>query len=65
MFICVVARSINLLFLQVFVLKAQYLSGNIVVDKNELDDYVWVTKDEMKDYVSDEYYKKVLPVLID
>lgn len=60
-----VARSINLLFLQVFVLKAQYLSGNIVVDKNELDDYVWVTKDEMKDYVSDEYYKKVLPVLID
>lgn len=50
---------------QVFILKAQYLSGDVVVDKGELDDYVWVTKDEMKDYVSDEYYKKVVPVLID
>ena len=36
-----------------------------MVDNSELDDYVWVTKDEMKDYVSDEYYKKVAPVLID
>ena len=36
-----------------------------MVDNSELDDYVWVTKDEMKGYVSDEYYKKVAPVLID
>eukprot|EP00731_Ephydatia_muelleri_P020388 Em0013g115a len=50
---------------KVFFIKAQYLSGNVVVDNSELDDYVWVTKDEMKGYVSDEYYKKVAPVLID
>lgn len=48
-----------------FVLKAQYLSGNVVVDNSELDDYVWVTKDEMKEYVSNEYHKNVAPVLID
>jgi large subunit ribosomal protein L46 len=49
----------------VFFLKAFYQSGTLELDKEELVDYVWVTREEMRDYVSEEYYQAVKPILTD
>lgn len=49
--------------MQVFFMKALYQSGSLELDGKELVDYAWVTKEEMKDYVSQEYYKAVEPIL--
>ena len=50
---------------QVFFLKAQYRGGEVHLDQRELQDYVWVTKDELKGYVSEDYYSAVAPTLIE
>lgn len=42
--------------LQVFFIKANYMSGEVKLNQDELVDYIWVTKEEMKDYVSQELY---------
>lgn len=52
-------------FLQVFFFKAQFISGEVILNKNELEDYVWVTKQEMKDYVSLNYYNVISPALLE
>ncbi len=49
--------------MQVFFLKAFYQSGTLQLDGKELVDHVWVTKEEMRDYVSQEYYQAVEPIL--
>ena len=54
-----------LLTVQVFFLKAMYRGGEIEVDNKELVDHVWVTKEEMKDYVSPDYYTTLAPILLD
>ena len=61
----VVCYQILLLF-KVFFLKAQCngRSAEVNLDGKELEDYVWVTKEEMKDYVSQEYYAAVAPILM-
>ena len=51
--------------MQVFFLKAMYRGGVVEVDNEELVDYVWVTKEELKDYVSPEYYSSLAPILLD
>ena len=48
-----------------FFLKAFYQSGSLKLDEKEVVDYVWVTKEEMKDYVSLDYYQAVKPILTD
>ena len=48
---------------QVFFLKANYIGGDIQLNKKELEDYMWVTKKEMKDYVSEDFYSTISPVL--
>jgi hypothetical protein len=43
---------------QVFFLPALYLSGDVQVDGKDVVDYAWVTKDELKDYLSPDLYAK-------
>ena len=54
-----------LLTVQVFFLKAMYRGGEVEVDNKELVDHVWVTKEEMRDYVSPDYYTTLAPILLD
>lgn len=46
-----------------FFFKAFYASGQVEVNREELEDYAWVTKEELKDYLSPEYYSAVLKFL--
>ena len=52
--------------LQVFFLKTQYRGGGVCVSREQgrLLDYVWLTKKEMKDYVTDEYFRSLGSALI-
>lgn len=50
---------------QVFFLKAQYRGGEIVLNQQKLVDHIWVTKHEMKQYVTDDYLASVGCTLID
>ena len=42
-----------------------YGSGEVKLNEKELVDYLWVTKEEMKDYVSQEYYDAIQKILIE
>lgn len=46
-------------------MKAQYRGGEVKVDRRELKDYAWVTREEMKSYVKDDYYDAVVPMLFE
>ena len=35
------------------------------LDHRELEDYAWVTREEMKTYVEEDYYAAVVPMLFD
>lgn len=48
-----------------FFLKAQYRGGEIVLNQQKLVDHIWVTKHEMKQYVTDDYFASVGCTLID
>ena len=50
--------------LQVFFLKAQYRGGAVQLDL-QLVDHVWVTKSEMREYVTEDYFNSVGSILID
>ncbi|KAF9975151.1 54S ribosomal protein L17 mitochondrial [Actinomortierella ambigua] len=50
---------------KVFFMKAHIFAGQVQVDNKEIVDYAWVTKQEMKDYVSAEYYEAVKDMLSD
>ena len=51
---------------QVFFLKAQYRGGAVSVSENQgLVEHVWLTKKEMQDYVSDNYFRAVASTLIE
>lgn len=50
---------------KVFFFKAQYVSGSVKLNLKELEQYVWVTKEEMKQYVSNDYYNAIAPALMD
>lgn len=54
----IVLNSIGLGFFQVFFYKACFLGGTINLG-TEYQDYAWVTREEMKDFVNPEYYKTV------
>ena len=56
---------IFIFYLQVFFFKAQYVSGSVKLNLKELEQYVWVTKEEMKQYVSNDYYNAIAPALMD
>lgn len=52
--------------MQVFFLKAQYRGGGVSVNEEQgLEDHVWLTKKELKEYVSDNYYDSIVSSLID
>lgn len=44
-------------------MKTQYLSGDLLLDTDRFESHLWLTKDEMKDYVSSDYFKAISPVL--
>ncbi|KAF9937346.1 54S ribosomal protein L17 mitochondrial [Modicella reniformis] len=50
---------------KVFFMKAHIFAGQVQVDNMEIVDFAWVTKQEMKDYVSPEYYEAVKDMLSD
>lgn len=50
--------------LPMFFYKAQYYKGDIDMNTDVVKDYVWVTKDEMQEYLSSsayDYVKQILP----
>ena len=51
--------------MQVFFLKAMYRGGEVEVDNEELVDHMWVTKEELKDYVSPDYFTAIAPILLE
>ncbi|KAG0225232.1 54S ribosomal protein L17 mitochondrial [Actinomortierella wolfii] len=50
---------------KVFFMKAHIFAGQVQVDNKEIVDFAWVTKQELKDYVSAEYYEAVKDMLSD
>lgn len=50
---------------KVFFFKALYISGTVTLNSSELVDYLWVTKQEMKEYFSPEFYDNVEELLRD
>ncbi|KAF9187053.1 54S ribosomal protein L17 mitochondrial [Haplosporangium sp. Z 767] len=50
---------------KVFFMKAHIFAGQAQVDNKEIVDFAWVTKQEMKDYVTSEYYEAVKDMLSD
>ncbi|KAF9355123.1 54S ribosomal protein L17 mitochondrial [Mortierella sp. AD094] len=50
---------------KVFFMKAHIFAGQVQVDNKEIVDFAWVTKQEMKDYVSPDYYEAVKDMLSD
>lgn len=52
-----------MLMMQVFFYHAEYLGGEVVLDGKELDDFAWVTRDELQEYFSPELYNYVRDML--
>ncbi|KAF8939779.1 54S ribosomal protein L17 mitochondrial [Dissophora ornata] len=50
---------------KVFFMKAHIFAGQVQVDNKEIVDFAWVTKQEMKDYVSEDYYAVIKDMLSD
>lgn len=50
---------------KVFFLKAQYRGGEVQLNRQELVDHVWVTKEEMREYVEEDYFNSVGSTLMD
>ncbi|KAI8602663.1 39S mitochondrial ribosomal protein L46-domain-containing protein [Dissophora ornata] len=50
---------------KVFFMKAHIFAGQVQVDNKEIVDFAWVTKQEMKDYVSKDYYAVIKDMLSD
>ncbi|KAG0256845.1 54S ribosomal protein L17 mitochondrial [Mortierella polycephala] len=50
---------------KVFFMKAHIFAGQVQVDDKEIVDFAWVTKQEMKDYVSSDYYEATKDMLSD
>jgi len=48
---------------RVFFYKTYYLHGKIKFPKDMLLDHIWVTADEMKDYLPEGYYKAVREII--
>jgi large subunit ribosomal protein L46 len=44
-------------------MKAHIFAGQVKVDQKEIVDFAWVTKQEMKDFVSNDYYDAVKDML--
>ena len=51
--------------MQVFFLKAMYRGGEVEVDNEELVEHMWVTKEELRDYVSPDYFTALAPILLE
>ena len=46
-------------------MKAMHCGGEVEVDNKELVDHMWVTKEELRDHVSPDYYTALAPILLD
>jgi len=49
---------------KVFFYGAQYLSGQVTLDNKELIDYLWVSRDELKEYFSKDYYDYISNIIV-
>jgi large subunit ribosomal protein L46 len=49
---------------KMFFMKAQYMSGHVTINNNIIDDHLWITKDELIHYLSNDYYKAISPALL-
>lgn len=48
---------------QVFLYHGEYLSGQPKLDQKELVDYAWVTRDELQEYLSPEFFGFIRDIL--
>eukprot|EP01132_Coremiostelium_polycephalum_P008060 gene8060-9915_t len=48
-----------------FFFRSHYFGGNLKMNDKIVKDYLWVSKDEMKEYFSKEYYDQVHPLIFD
>ncbi|OMH79937.1 Glycogen [starch] synthase [Zancudomyces culisetae] len=48
---------------KVFFLKAHLLAGSVQLNKKALSDYVWITKQEIQEHVTGDYWSKVKDML--
>ncbi|CAG8437353.1 3441_t:CDS:2 [Ambispora gerdemannii] len=53
----------NYIGAKVFFMKGHIFAGQVKIDREEVVDFAWVTKQEMKDYVHKEYYNVVKNML--
>ncbi|CAG8712006.1 12840_t:CDS:2, partial [Ambispora leptoticha] len=53
----------NYIGAKVFFMKGHIFAGQVKIDNEEVVDFAWVTKQEMKDYVHEEYYNVVKNML--
>ena len=57
--------TIILTRLEVFFFIATLLNkGSVKLDKNELEDYAWLDKEELKGVLSPQYYDAVKSILV-
>lgn len=50
---------------RVYFMKGHIFAGQVKPDQKEIVDFAWVTKEEMKEYVSKDYYEAVKDMLSD
>jgi len=50
---------------KMFFYKAQYLHGVVKVNKDQLVDHLWVTRDELQEFFPEAYYNYVKELLLD
>lgn len=49
----------------VFIMKSVYASGDVQLISDKFVDYVWLTKSEIKDYVTKKYFQVIEPLLFE
>ncbi len=50
---------LSFIYLQVFFFKAQISKGTVERSANDIEDYLWVSKDELAQYVPPTYHQCV------
>jgi large subunit ribosomal protein L46 len=50
---------------KVFFYRSTYLAGEVKLNPNELIDYAWVTRDELKEYIDNNLYQRLIQILAD
>ncbi len=58
-------KSPIFLYFQVFVFKAQLRGGQIAIDQTQVEDHLWLTKDELRQYLPKKYWSVANRFILD